>query len=360
MSNDKLQFKWGQEVGVDTVAIEPGQILLTKDKGKLYIDVPGDTEGQGDYRVRVNAFHADTASHADSATQAEKASIADAVSGSLIFDFGGRADAITYTGKDTTTINWKSLGLAPALHFLGVIASGKTLDLETKEVELPGKDEETGEDITKIVEALLGDVVIYGQKEYVWTGTAWVELGDESAYALKSTNISGDEPIIVSGSLYNTDNQGIVIQHQKPIISKIDNDTIKIDNYDNSTHTFDVHTITQDIYGHITGVTKQPVQIKLPSLQALTINQNDANSNITNLTYNPSTGSAALKLSNMSGVVIKDKQGKDQAGVVQVRGGLVPSSPVDETTGNPTPIPAKSALLANGTWGQPDIFWGTF
>ena len=348
MSNDKLQFKWGQEVGVNTVAIEPGQILLTKDKGKLYIDVPGDTEGQEDYRVKVNAFHADTASQADNATQAEKASTADAVSGSLIFDFGGRADAITYNGSATTTINWENLGLAPALHFLGVMAKGAILTSDSAQVLLVvGVDEDTDEEITKTETALLGDVVIYGHKEYVWTNTQWVELGDESAYALKSTVIRGEDHIDVSGSLYNTDNNGIVIRHQKPAISEETNETITIDNYDNNIHKFDVHTITKDVYGHITGVTTQPVQIQLPLLQTLTINQNDAKSNISNLTYNPSTSSAALQLSNMSAEAIGN-----EGMVVSVRGGLVPSS-----TNN---VPTKSALLADGTWGQPDIFWGTF
>jgi len=31
-----------------------------------------------------------------------------------------------------------------------------------------------------------GDVVLYDGKEYVWTGTAWEQLGDESSWALAS------------------------------------------------------------------------------------------------------------------------------------------------------------------------------
>ena len=341
MDNNKLQLKWGQEVGVDTVAIEPGQILLTKDKGKLYIDVPKDAEGQEDYRVKVNAFHADTASQADNATKADKANIADAVSGSLIFDFNGRKDSITYNGSDTTTINWESLGLAPALHFLGVMAEGATLTLEDNEVLLAGNEEK--------VPAYLGDVVIYGHKEYVWTNTQWVELGDESAYALKSTVIRGEDHISVSGSLYNTDNAGIVIKHQKPeAYEPTINSDIVVNAYDNIAKEFVVQTVDKDIYGHITGVTEQPVKIQLPQLQTLTINQNDAYSNVLNLTYNPSnTSGAALSLNNMSADAIGN-----EGEIVFVHGGLVPSS-----TNN---VPTKSAFLADGTWGQPDIFWGTF
>ena len=32
-----------------------------------------------------------------------------------------------------------------------------------------------------------GDVVLYGDKEFVWTGTAWELLGDEGSYALKTS-----------------------------------------------------------------------------------------------------------------------------------------------------------------------------
>ena len=350
MDNNKLQLKWGQEVGVDTVAIEPGQILLTKDKGKLYIDVPGDAEGQENYRVRVNAFHADTASQADNALNANKANIAEAVSGSLTFDFGGRKDSITYNGSTTTTINWESLGLAPALHFLGVMAKGAILTSDSAQVLLVvGVNEDTDEEITKTETALLGDVVIYGQKEYVWTDTQWVELGDESSYALKSTVIRGEDHIEVSGSLYNTDNTGIVIKHQKPAAyDTITNEDIIINAYDNVAKEFVVQTVDKDIYGHITGVTEQPVKIQLPQLQTLTINQNDPKSNVLNLTYNPSnTSGAALSLNNMSADAIGN-----EGEIVFVHGGLVPSS-----TNN---VPTKSALLADGTWGQPDIFWGTF
>ena len=42
-----------------------------------------------------------------------------------------------------------------------------------------------------ILDAETGDLVVYGSKEFIWTGRVWHELGDEDSYALKSstTNI---------------------------------------------------------------------------------------------------------------------------------------------------------------------------
>jgi len=39
---------------------------------------------------------------------------------------------------------------------------------------------------TNGVNAVAGDVVLWQQKEYVWTGNSWELLGDEGSYALKS------------------------------------------------------------------------------------------------------------------------------------------------------------------------------
>jgi len=35
--------------------------------------------------------------------------------------------------------------------------------------------------------ALPGDVILYDAKEYVWTGSNWRLLGDESSYAIKGS-----------------------------------------------------------------------------------------------------------------------------------------------------------------------------
>lgn len=46
-----------------------------------------------------------------------------------------------------------------------------------------------------------GDVVLYGSKEFVWTGSAWEELGDEASWALKTVTITGTGYLTGGGSL---------------------------------------------------------------------------------------------------------------------------------------------------------------
>ncbi len=46
-----------------------------------------------------------------------------------------------------------------------------------------------------------GDVVLYDGKEYLWTGSAWEQLGDEVSWALKTTTISAGTGLTGGGSL---------------------------------------------------------------------------------------------------------------------------------------------------------------
>lgn len=63
-------------------------------------------------------------------------------------------------------------GLSGAMHFKGTAASDPTAtDFDKKGYKS-------------------GDVVLFGQKEYVFNGTNFIELGDEGSYALKSTRIN--------------------------------------------------------------------------------------------------------------------------------------------------------------------------
>lgn len=57
------------------------------------------------------------------------------------------------------------------MHFIGV----STTDPSTGTATVEGHEEFKA-----------GDVCLYGQKEYVYTGTAWVELGDEGSYLTKT------------------------------------------------------------------------------------------------------------------------------------------------------------------------------
>lgn len=53
----------------------------------------------------------------------------------------------------------------------------------------------------KSVTVVQGDVVLYGNKEFVWTGSAWEELGDEASWALKTITITGTGYLTGGGNL---------------------------------------------------------------------------------------------------------------------------------------------------------------
>lgn len=69
----------------------------------------------------------------------------------------------TYDGSAEKEITAADLGLSNALHFRGVVSS--------KPANTSGYVD--------------GDVILVGNKEYVCSNSAWVELGDESSFALK-------------------------------------------------------------------------------------------------------------------------------------------------------------------------------
>ena len=76
--------------------------------------------------------------------------------------------------------------LENVMNFLGVVAEGSIFDTKTASVSITGKD--------KAVTAVKGDVVVYGNEEYVWDGGAWHEIGqvksDEAVTSLEE--VKGD------------------------------------------------------------------------------------------------------------------------------------------------------------------------
>lgn len=67
-------------------------------------------------------------------------------------------------------------GLTGAMHFRGIATSepsGSTIPSGIPDYESASPE--------------AGDVVLYGDKEFVWTGSAWELLGDEGSYALKTS-----------------------------------------------------------------------------------------------------------------------------------------------------------------------------
>ena len=80
----------------------------------------------------------------------------------------------SYDGSAAVTIEASDLGLASAMLFLGTTTTAITDGAKTNPVAIGGSN--------KTVTA--GNVVLYGSKEFVWTGSAWEELGNEGSYKI--------------------------------------------------------------------------------------------------------------------------------------------------------------------------------
>ena len=99
---------------------------------------------------------------------------------------GAIADASTDNGLVTaaqvaTYVGNKTAGLSGAMHFLGISETA------IKDGDAIGAITVDGKTVTPAA----GDVVLYGNKEFVCTSAAWEELGDEGSYVLKTQTING-------------------------------------------------------------------------------------------------------------------------------------------------------------------------
>lgn len=124
----------------------------------------------------------------------------------------------TYDGSAAITIAASDLGLSNALHFIGVKDAIPTSGTYAN-----------------------GDVILVGNKEYVYSNSAWIELGDESSFALKTVTISGANGLTGSGTLAGN----ITLSHA---------DTSSQGSVSASGRRY-ITGVTLDDYGHVTGLT---------------------------------------------------------------------------------------------------------
>lgn len=91
---------------------------------------------------------------------------------------------ITIGGVDVSlggSVTLAELGLSSAMHFIGKTTTALTDGASTNPIVIASKN----------VTAKTGDVVLSGSnKEYVFDGTNWEELGDESSYKVKQTAVN--------------------------------------------------------------------------------------------------------------------------------------------------------------------------
>lgn len=86
----------------------------------------------------------------------------------------------TYDGSAGITITASDLGLAAAMKFLGTCATAITDGAKTNPITI-------GSTSTTVTS---GNVVLYDSKEFVWTGSAWEELGNEGSYKVVQAAVS--------------------------------------------------------------------------------------------------------------------------------------------------------------------------
>ena len=147
------------------------------------------------------------------------------------------------SGNTTINITASDLGLSGAMKFLGTSTTAITDGATTNPITIDGKS----------VTATAGNVVLYGSKEFVWTGSLWEELGDESSHALKSVTITGTGILSGGGSL----EANRTITHNT--VSRTDSTSAASPSYSGTFTAID--SITSDSYGHISKVNTKTITL---------------------------------------------------------------------------------------------------
>ena len=151
-------------------------------------------------------------------------------------------------------------GLSGAMHFIGVSSTAIT-DGGT---ETPTVD---GETVTKVA----GDVVLYGGKEFVWTGSAWELLGDEGSYALKTVTISAGTGLTGGGDL----SANRTISHSDTsTLSGAQGGTADVTT-SGSESIHAIGSVTVDGFGHVTAVSEKDIASAVKSTITNEINKLD-------------------------------------------------------------------------------------
>lgn len=130
-------------------------------------------------------------------------------------------------------------GLSGAMHFIGTTSTSLTDGATTSTLTAAS----TGS-LTKTTGFVAGDVVLSGNKEFVWLGSAWEELGNEGSYALSTVQVTGGDGLSGGGSL----------QENREITHAVPSGASAGAQGTSGGRTY-IQTITTDKFGHITGTT---------------------------------------------------------------------------------------------------------
>lgn len=132
-----------------------------------------------------------------------------------------------------------TMGLSGAMHFIGIT----TTELESGDTT----STLSGEGLSKTTDFVSGDVVLSGEKEFVWTGTDWQELGDEGSWALKTITVTGSGALSGGGDL--TENRTIT-HNESGVVAGTYGPSANVTGSDGAT--INIPQITVDSYGHVT------------------------------------------------------------------------------------------------------------
>lgn len=198
-------------------------------------------------------------------------------------------------------------GLTGAMHFKGV----------KSEVPADGTDYDEG------------DVILVGQKEYVWTGSAWEELGNQGSYAYNTITVTGADGLAGGGSL----EQNREITHAVPSGAAAGER-----NASGAAREY-IKTITTDKFGHVTAITTGTETV-VDTNTTYTIASGDANGQIK---VTPSEGSAY----NVDVTGLGSAAYKDTGAVAAGNAGLV--------TGDQVNTAVTSAIGALGDAAEKDV-----
>jgi len=316
---------WDNEVGAKEIA-QAAVVANTAITGATHTKITYDSKGLVTSGSDLTATDIPTVTMSkisDAGALATKDEVAESdLASALTTKINGKQDALVFnTAYDATNNKAATMadiedaveGLSGAMHFRGVVNADPTI---------------TPPSLDPAAES--GDVVIYGNKEFVYDGTSWHELGDETIYAVKGEITNSDiaaNAAIAQSKIANltTDLSGKVDKETgKSLVSDTEisklagvsegankveastnNGYIKIDGTNTKVYEAPVGTVVDDNYSHIT-VTSTSV-----SDGTNTFNK-----------YTPTDGSAAIASKTGSVVTIK-------AGVAQSNGAIANTDGAD-------------------------------
>ena len=171
---------------------------------------------------------------------------------SVTVDAYGRVVEASEVNVTLPAITASDLGLANALHFLGITESTIT-DGGTNNVTINSVTYVSGTPGTGQKKLTAGDVVLQKNtsKEYIWGGSAWEELGDESSYVVKGfTTVSGDGTVLTGSGKVGEDTT-ITISHKTTGTAAKTLSAQNVTQAADGSYTFKIPNIAVDAYGHV-------------------------------------------------------------------------------------------------------------